>query len=241
MVLRRLIPLAALAFALAAPAARADADPVVRVLACSPWQERDGGAVTYQARMRSRPGTARMALRFRLLEKSGDGEYRRVGAREGWRNSRPGALSFVWEHRVRGLRQGAVYRAVVHYRWFDKQGRQIASARRRSAECRQDGGLPNLRVVGIDVRKGDVEETATYRVTIANRGDAPAAGIGVLLRVDGEVVDEAEVIEELKPGARTTVTFSGPICRDHMRVVVDPKNLIAETREEDNARAPTCL
>ena len=233
--------MAAFTLALAAPAAHADGGADVRVLSCSPWQERDGGSVTYQARMRSKPGTARMVLRFRLLERSGQGEYHRVGAREVWRSSRPGALTFVWEHRVRGLRQGAAYRAVVHFRWLDKQGRQIASARRRSGECRQDEGLPNLRVAAIDVRSGDVEETATYRVKIVNRGDAPARGVGVLLRVDGEVVDEAEMIEELKPGESRRVTFSGPVCRERMRVVVDPKDLIAETREKDNARAPTCL
>ena len=234
--------MAAFMVALSAPAAHADGGADVRILSCSPWQERDGGAVTYQARMRSKPGTARMALRFRLLERSGgQGEYHRVGAREVWRSSRPGALSFVWEHRVRGLRQGAAYRAVVDYRWLDKQGRQIASARRRSGECTQDDALPNLRVAGIDMRSGDVEGTATYRVRIVNRGEAPARGVGVLLRVDGEVVDEAEMIEELKPGESRRVTFSGPVCREHMRVVVDPKDLIAETREKDNARALTCL
>jgi subtilase family serine protease len=59
--------------------------------------------------------------------------------------------------------------------------------------------------------------------------------------VDGEVVDEVEKIEVLQPGETRTVNFSGPVCRRRLRVVVDPKQLIAESREQDNARAPTCL
>jgi subtilase family serine protease len=74
-----------------------------------------------------------------------------------------------------------------------------------------------------------------------NRGETAARRVGVLLRVDGEVVDEVEVIDALQPGESRTVTFNGPVCRERMRVVVDPKDLISETREEDNTRAPSCL
>ena len=240
MLLRVLILLLAV-LAAPVPAASAVLPADVRVLSCAPWQPGEGGAVNYEARMRAVPGTARMALRFRLMEKIGDGEFRRVPTNEVWRISRVGARAFVWEHRVRGLRQGAIYRAVVRYRWLDANGYVIATTRRRSARCSQNGGLPNLRVASIEVHPGEVEETASYRVRIVNRGDAAARHVGVLLRVDGEVVDEAEAIERLEPGEVRTVTFSGPVCRERLRVVVDPKDLIAETREEDNARALSCL
>jgi len=215
----------------------------VHVVSCAPWQPGAGGSVTYEARMRSVPGTARMALRIRLLEKVGDGEWRRVTADEldVWRRSRVGAAALVWEQKVRGLQQGAVYRAVVDYRWRDADGERIASARRRSAPCGQRDALPNLRVASIDVREAHVDGTAVYRVKIVNSGESTARKVGVLLRVDGEVVDEAEVIDVLQPGESRTVKFSGPECRDHMRVVVDPKQLIDESHEEDNTRAPTCL
>jgi len=184
-----------------------------------------------------------MALRVRLLERSGDGDYHRVDADEldVWRKSRAGASVFVWDQKIRGLRQGAVYRAVVDYRWLDAQGHEIASARDRSAPCGQGDALPNLRVAWIDARPGDVDGTAVYRVKIANRGDATARHVGVLLRVDGEVVDEVEKIDILEPDATKIVSFSGPVCRDHMRAVVDPKRLIAESDEQDNARAVSCL
>ena len=74
-----------------------------------------------------------------------------------------------------------------------------------------------------------------------NRGDALAQNIGVLLRVDGEVVDESEVIDSLQPGEERTVEFNGPVCQEKMRVIVDPKGLIAESREQDNVHALSCV
>lgn len=213
----------------------------VRVVSCTPWEPGEGGSVSYEARMRAVPKAVRMALRFRMFEKTGEGEFRRIGTKEPWRVSRPGVAAFVWEHRVHGLRHGAIYRAVVSYRWTNAQGEMIATARRRSAPCSQNGGLPNLRVAAIDVRPGDVDDTAVYRATIVNRGETPARRVGVLLRVDGEVVDQVEVIEALQPGESRVVTFNGPVCRRRLRVVVDPKDLIAETREDDNTRAPSCV
>jgi hypothetical protein len=237
----RPVILLALALAAPVPAAHADAPAAsVRVLSCTPWQEGDGGSVTYAARMRAVRGTERMALRIALFEKFGDGEFRRVAA-GAWHTSRAGVSAFNWEHHVDGLRQGGVYRAMVRYRWFGATGDRIRSERVRSAPCRQSGRLANLRVASIETRPGDVEGTAVYRVQIANRGAAEARRVGVLLRVDGEVVDEVELLEALAPNEVRTVTFNGPRCRRHLRVVVDPKELIPESREQDNVRAPTCL
>lgn len=239
----RLITLFVIVAAVWAPAAHADATAGVRMLSCAPWEEQFGGSVTYAARMTAVPGTARMWLRIRLLEKIGDGRFQRLSA-EGlgvWRKSSPGATVFRYEQRVRGLHRGAIYRAVVRYRWLDAKGEPILTARRRSRRCSQDGGLPNLRIASIDVKPGEVEGTSSYKVQIVNGGTAVAQNVGVLLRVDGEVVDEAEVIEVLEPGETRTVTFNGPVCRRQMRVVVDPKQLIAESHEQDNVRDPSCL
>jgi subtilase family serine protease len=129
----------------------------------------------------------------------------------------------------------------VRYRWYDEAGETILTARRRSVQCRQPAGFPNLRVAAIDIEPGEVEGTAVYKVKIANKGAAAAQNVGVLLRVDGEVVDEAEAIDVLEPNATRTVTFNGPVCRRSMRAVVDPKELIDESRENDNVRDPSCL
>src|SRR6185503_7629927 len=106
-------------------------------------------------------------------------------------------------------------------------GQPILTTRRRSPRCSQDGGLPNLRIASIDVSRGEVKETSVYKVKVVNRGSAPAENVGVLLRVDGEIVDE-EVIESLQPKEVHTVTFNGPVCRERIRVVVDPDKLIEE-------------
>jgi hypothetical protein len=239
----RLVLLLVAATALSAPAAaHGDETARVRMLSCEPSQENVGGAVTYAARMEAVPGTKRMSLRFRLLEKVGDGEFERVSAEglETWRKSRPGAEVFHYEQRVEGLHEGAIYRAVVRYRWRNADGELVRTERRRSVACVQEGGLPNLRVAEIDVHRGEVEETAVYKVKIVNGGTATARTVGVLLRVDGEIVDE-EVIDLLGPKETQTVTFNGPVCHRHLRVVVDPRDLISESREEDNARDPSCL
>ena len=96
-------------------------------------------------------------------------------------------------------------------------------------------------MASIDVSPGEVDETAVYKVKVVNRGSALAENVGVLLRVDGVVVDEAEVIDALLPGERRTVTFNGPVCQRKMRVVVDPKQVIGESRELDNVLRQSCL
>jgi hypothetical protein len=241
---RLVILLAAALAAAPAPAAHAADSPAgVRMLTCEAWADGQPGQVLYKAHMRVVPGTARMALRIRLFEKYDDGDFQRVSAPglDVWRKSRTGATAFRYKQRVRGLHQGAVYRAVVHYRWLDSDGAVFLKARRRSHVCSQEDALPNLQVASVETQPGEVENTADYRATIVNRGDAIAQNVGVLLRVDGEVVDESEVIDALLPREEKIVTFHGPVCQEKMRVVVDPKGLITESREQDNVHGLSCL
>ena len=240
--LTRLVLTALVAAALAAPAAHAVEPQKVRVLACEQATGDSGGSVKYAARMRAVPDTSRMALRLSLVERFVNGRWHRVRTDEldVWRTSKAGAAAFRFRQRVRGLRNGAVYRAIVHYRWYSASGDVIRRGRERSRACRQRG-LPNLRVGRIGLEPGEVDGTYGYRVRIVNRGAASAQNVGVLLRVDGEVVDDSETIDVLKPGESRTVTFNGPACRRRLRVVVDPRDLIAESREFDNVRRATCL
>ena len=76
---------------------------------------------------------------------------------------------------------------------------------------------------------------------VVNRGTALAENVGVLLRVDGEIVDERGDRRAASRRRFDTVTFNGPVCRERMRVVVDPDELIAESHEQDNVRDPSCL
>ncbi len=240
---RLAILLATLAVSPAPAAYAADPPAGVRVLTCEAAEDGQPGIVLYSAHMHAVPGTARMSLRIRLLEKYGDGDFKRVSSKGlgVWRKSRPGATAFRYKQRIRGLHQGATYRAVVRYRWLGSDGKPFLTARHRSQVCSQGDALPNLRVASIETEPGDVEDTAVYRARIVNQGDAAAQNVGVLLRVDGEVVDESETIDTLGPGEEHTVTFNGPVCRSKMRVVVDPKELIAESRELDNVLASACV
>lgn len=241
MPLGRLIPLT-LALALWAPPAHAAPAASLSMLECTPARDGGAGSVEYRARMHAVAKTDRMAVRFHLLERAGDGSFQRV-AGDGlgvWRRSEHGAGAFQWTQRIEGLREGAAYRVVVRYRWLDADGREIRSTRLRSGVCEPDD-LPNLRVAEINVKRGDVKDTATYKVKVVNRGALAAHHVAVLLRVDGEVVDESEVIDVLAAGETRTVTFKGPVCRRHMKAIVDPKDLIPETRERDNSRSPGCV
>ena len=141
----------------------------------------------------------------------------------------------------RGLRQGATYRVVVKYRWTDAGGEVIADGTAALGPVQSAGRLPNLRVASIESRRGEVEETAVYRVTIVNRGATAAQGVGVLLRVDGEIVDEAVVIDVARARRDADGHLQRSRLSQRMRVVVDPKDLIAEAREEDNVARPSCL
>jgi hypothetical protein len=238
---RLVILLAALAV-LPIPAAHADITAGVRIAACEAWHAGDPGYVVFAARMRAVPGTARMAIRIRLFERYGDGEFERVSA-PGlgvWKKSEPGVSVFRHRQRIERLHQGAEYRAVVHYRWSDADGEVIQRARRASDVCSQGGGLPNLRVARVRWQPGEVEGTAVYKVRVVNDGVSTARNVGVLLRIDGEVVDEAETIDRLEPGEARRVTFIGPVCRRDIRVVVDP-DAIAESREQDNVLSRSCL
>jgi hypothetical protein len=239
----RLFMLLAVLAALLVPAAHADLTAGVRIAACEAWQAGEPGYVVFAARMRAVPGTARMAIRIRLLERYGDGEFERVSA-PGlgvWKKSRLGVSVFRHRQRIEQLHQGAEYRAVVQYHWRDADGEVIKRERRRSDVCTQGGGLPNLRVARVRREPGEVEGTTLYKVKVVNHGVSTARNVGVLLRVDGVVVDEAETIDQLEPGEARRVTFNGPVCRRKMRVVVDPSGAIAESREQDNVLSSSCL
>ena len=223
-----------------APVAHAGSPPALRMVTCATPDGSISGSVRYEARMKSIPGADRMTIRFDLFEKADDDGFRRVSTGE-THKSRRGVSDFRWEHKFEGLRQGGTYRVKVVYRWLDANGEEIGSARRRGEPCKQPAGDPNLRVSDISVERGDLPGAALYRVTVVNRGDAEARGVAVLLRVDGEVVDESEVIEALDPGESQVVDFVGPRCRESLRAVVDPKDVIDESGEDDNIRSADCV
>lgn len=198
----------------------------------------DHSALFY-ARMRRVPDTARMKLRFTLLERAGGSAWQKVDSPElaHWRKSEPGVRRFGYHQEVKGLTEGLAYRVSVRYRWYDAQGEVIKRARRRSKPCRQFDKLPNLKIQAVGRQR--LASVWRYDFRVRNSGEAAAAGVPVQLVVDGAVIDSA-VIANLAPGEVRVVRLRGPGCQSQYAGTVDPETAIAESDESDNRATAPC-
>jgi CARDB len=231
---------AAAALLLPLATAGAAAPSVVKVRACETGDSSRARLATFYARMRAVPGTHRMQMRFTLIDRSRDGATLVPTPKLAkWRRSRPGVQRFGYAQTITGLEKGAAYAVTVEFRWRGARGKTIRSQRRTSKDCRQEGELPNLAVAGIEARPGDAAGTVDYTVLVTNRGDADARSFKVDLRVDGARADAAE-IDLVKPGETVAVKVSGPACRARVRAVIDRRNAVRESIEDDNARRVRC-
>jgi hypothetical protein len=239
---RVLIPAAAIAALLVSSAPAAAASPVtsVKLRSCEVGKTEKNRRATFYARMRAIPGTARMQMRFTLLDRYGQGaEAIDVPALAEWRRARPGVRSFGYEQRVTKLEAGGIYAVAVEFRWISATGKTIKIARRSSQECRQDGALPNLGVTGVKARPGQAPGTTEYAIQIVNDGRVAARDVTVDLFVDGAGADTAEV-DVVEPGETVEVRIDGPACFERLRAVVDRDDDLNETTEADNAFATGC-
>jgi CARDB len=190
--------------------------------------------------MHAVPGTNRMQMRFTLIDRSADGATLVPTPKLArWRKSHLGVKTFGYAQTITGLQKGGAYAAAVEYRWRDARGHTIKSVRLTSKDCRQEGELPNLAVTGITARAGDAAGTLDYTVFVTNRGLADAKKLAVDLFVDGAAVNSAAV-DLIESGETVQVKFSGPACRQRLRAVVDRKDTVRETTEDDNVRHGRC-
>ena len=239
---RLLVPLLASA-ALLAPAAGASASApaAVKVRSCRSGETAKHRRAAFHARMRAVPGTARMKMRFTLIDRSGSraASPLSVAPLERWRKSRRGVTRFGYTQRITGLRPGAAYAVTVDFRWLDAGGHTIHRLRRTSADCREDGALPNLRVTGVSAEPGDAAGTELYLVEVTNSGTGEADGVQLDLFVDSAATDAAE-IDVIDPGETVTKKISGPACSLEIRAVVDRLDEIPESDEADNTFRSGC-
>ena len=198
-------------------------------------------SATFYGRMRATgvPGTARMSMRFELQDRVGD-ETQTVDAPglRPWRKSRAGVRAFGYTQKVAGLQVGGSYLVSIKFRWHDTRGRVIREETRKSGECRQRGDLPNLAVGAIKARRGDLG-TQVYSVQVTNSGRADARDVATEIFIDGAAADEQDVAL-LAPGESRTLRFTGPACRNRLRAVVDSRDAIHETTDDDNIVAGRC-
>jgi hypothetical protein len=213
----------------------------VKLLGCDVSSIPTQSVASFEARMREVAGTARMSMRFTLLERFGTTGFEpvRVPDLATWRTSKPGVEVFSYTQRVRALERGGDYRMRVGFRWQDARGRTIRSARRSSPLCGRPGPLPQLQIADVRVRPGASAGTAEYAVDVSNLGDLEAEDVPVLLVVDGAALDVRE-IDLLEAGETATVRFSGPPCAGRLRAEVDPEEEIHESNEDDNRRVARC-
>jgi len=97
-------------------------------------------SVTFTGQMVATPGVQRMAMRIELLEHvPGEAGYHQVTA-PGlgvWRGSEAGVRIYRYVKQITNLSAPAVYRAVVHFRWFGERGHVLKRAELRTARCSQ--------------------------------------------------------------------------------------------------------
>jgi hypothetical protein len=227
--------LAAAAFSAAATAA-APLPAGVKLVSCSI----DDHQAAFYARMQELPGASRMAMRFTLLEQTGDAVTRvKIPGLRRWHWSKPGVRRFGYRQGFRNLPENASHRVRVDFRWYAADGSEVARARRRSARCRQFVALPNLvaRITAVDA--GQVAGVVRYEALVTNTGRAAATDVPVRLTVDGNVVDTVTVAS-LAPGEQRSVAIRGPKCHRLVRLEADPDQAIAESSDADNAHELTC-
>jgi hypothetical protein len=235
---RALITAALAAAALPAAAVAAPKKPAsVKLADCSVQDH----SATFYGRMRAISGSTRMAMRFTLLEKTGDLKAHRVsvpGLRR-WRPSKRGVGAFNYRQAFRRLPENASHRVRVDFRWTGGDGRVVARARRRSAWCDQFVTLPNLTTQLTGVSATQSPGVVRYEAVVSNTGRAPASAVPVRLTVDGKVVDTVTV-PSLDAGESRSIAIRGPDCRKRVRLEADPEQAIAESSDSDNASELTC-
>lgn len=230
------------AVAVAGPAAGQTGRPVatLKVRSCQTGSASGDRYAVFYGHMRSVAGSKRMQMRFTLIDRSSnDASLVPVASLARWRKSRTGVASFGYAQRITGLRPGGAYAATVEFRWLDARGRTLKSTRRTSADCRQDGDLPNLTVTRVTAQTGTADGTELYLVDVTNTGAAKAENVHLDLIVDGAAADAAD-IDLVKPGETVTKKISGPACSYRVRAVVDRLDVIPETTDDDNTLRSGC-
>jgi hypothetical protein len=235
----RVLPALVTLILLALPAAAGARGPAaVHLKQCTTGAKASERRATFKAWMHAVPGSARMAVRFKLVSQDlGQGAQRVEGPTElnVWHRSHHGVTRYAYSQTVKKLAQNTSYRMVVRYRWYDGNGEVIKRAKRTSDECVERGDLPNLIVPAVAIPS---EGTPNYIVTVKNKGKSVAENFTVTLIIDGALVDE-RTVESLDAGDRVFVEFNGPPCL-RVRAVADADETVAERNENDNSFSSEC-
>jgi hypothetical protein len=249
--MRRLVITAALlasvsalapATASAVPAAAATGS--VRLLTCDSALDPADRMATFEARMRTVRGAAKLQMRFTLQSRGKGQENWHALTAPGfgrWLSSDLGVGRYVYTKRVIALVAPAAYRTQVRFRWVGRDGHRVASDRSTSPVCQQADLRPNLRPLGIESRPGADAAHARYVVPVMNRGKTAAGPFDVVVTVNGATLTPAQS-PGLEPGEQALVEVEGPPCSDGSMLTadVDPTGAVDERAEGDNRLTVAC-
>jgi hypothetical protein len=118
---------------------------------CVPSANQLERSVTFATQMTALPGTQRMAIEIDLQERSPTDLAFHTVLAPGlgvWRQSETGVKIYKYVKQLTNLTAPAVYRALVHYRWFDERGRLMRRAQRTTDTCVQPVDLAPAKMQG---------------------------------------------------------------------------------------------
>src|SRR4051812_42135989 len=107
---------AAAVFVMSAADAEAAPSTILKVRSCQVGDSAKQRQATFYGRMRSVTGSARMMMRFSVVDRSALVPAPQLTQ---WRRSRPRVKTFGYAQTVTGLQVGGAYAAIVDYRWVD--------------------------------------------------------------------------------------------------------------------------
>lgn len=200
-------------------------------------------SAVFSGSMPSVARTWRMRIRFDLYtRRPSTSKWQRVTAPKWgvWHVSRPRVPGFVFTKVVDGLDAPAVYRAVVQFRWYDKQARLLRATQRTTPTCVQPDPRPDLRlgsVTAVAVGPG----TARYTIVVRNAGLTNAGPFGLVLAIGDKRVPVA-ISAGLATAQQRMITFDAPSCTANGKlwVLLDPENAVDEAGGRDEPVARLC-
>jgi hypothetical protein len=234
---------------LALPAgAQAQAPPLrVKLAACQSGPAAAARTATFVGSMPAIRATKRMWMRFDLLARVAPAtsyvamKVPKLGV---WQKSSPGRTSsgFVFTQRVQALGAPGSYRALVHFRWYDKAGKLLRSATRQSSICKQPDQRPDVRAGALEAVRGPQSGQASYQLEVRNDGHTAAGPFDVVLTVAGAEQPAQRVLGGLAPGASYTVTFLAPRCApgSTLRFELDAEDEVDKSGELDDVVERAC-
>ncbi|MGA2013963.1 MAG: hypothetical protein ABSH51_25995 [Solirubrobacteraceae bacterium] len=210
-------------------------------------------AVGVESVMRPVTGTARMAIRFDLLEHPAGSTTPRSVVRAGdlgvWltpKNPTLGQLpGDVWQldKDVYDLDAPADYRFRVTFRWTGASGQVVATTVRQSAICHQPELRPDLIVESIAVIPVPQHpEHDQYVALITDHGATGAGPFVVQFTPGGGLPAIQHTVTYLKAQHSRTETFVGPVCNPAgpPTVTADATDQVDELTRANSTLAATC-